>query len=749
MNDLEIRHAVHSAGDDISPAFRRELADTLRAEVAGEAMHPVAPVVRLDADRRRRRRRGLWGGLGLVGVAAATVTALAIRHDEQAGVVVTGTGPDATSSATVSAPSAEPATTTPGAAPSPTEVTDTTVVPPAPLDPAAAPGATSQGSAVISPDSLKQPLVPVRVVDLDVAAVPLDRYDLTPPLSFLPDGGLLVLDRQTAIAQVVDPAGTTRWTVDVPPTLDGAIPWDASLGPDDVLYVSYVNGDAAAPDSFTLAAVPTSGPSAGVVVEQWSTEWQCVEGTCGEVTLEATGIRVLWQEGDGALAPYVDATGQPSGRTYDVTTLEQRTTATDLTLPPDYVDSTGYGAFSAGAHEVTLGADTWHLEALGVRFIEGSFTWASEQPDGSVLALVATTKDSALQGVTTLARMLPGGAIEQYLPPQLAYLDVASIGGILYAVQPAAVDSGTGYTLVALVADGGTNTGTVATVVPTTTPAAESGLPPAVVALPVGEREAAKGEDRLAVADGGVPLTSVLAMRTDGSGDVFATRQGADEDGVLVIVRADGTVVDLGIPIGPRGGVVSSNDDRLYVWDRTASSADDQSLTWTVYEPSGTDAWTPWGTSMRQISAGACTFYVSGESCRSAAQAAPLVPGDSVDWAVASPDLTTLTVSIGGTATTRELVEPDLDRVVCFDIDCSFKFTPGSDGMVFGWHQVEYEDGTTRTAVIGMHPDGTSIAVWLPGTDWSVVDVGAAALAWHLGADGLVDSITSWPMTGL
>ena len=748
MNDLDVRHAVQAAGEDISPATRRQLADLLRAELAGEPVPPMARVVALDTARRRRL--GLWGGLGLAGVAAATVTALAITRDDRADVVVTDTGPDATMPVTSPDGSAVPPPISTAATDDTTPVSGpASTAPSTPVVPASAPGATSQASAEISPDSLKQPLVPIPVVDLGVVPVPVDRYDLTPQLSFLPDGGLLVLDRQAATAQVVEPTGTVRWTSSIPAAVGGGAPWDASLGPDGVLYVSYVIGDAAAPESFTLAAIPISGPSASEVVAQWPTEWQCVEGTCGEVTLEATGIRVLWQEGDDALAPYVDATGQPSGATYAVSTLEQVPSIGETPLPDGYVDSTGYGGYAVGGLDVSLGDDAWHLDALGVRFIEGSFTYASQQPDGAVLAQVSTTKDSALAGVTTLVRMLPGGAIEQYLPPQLAYAAVASVDGALFAVQTTANDGGTEYALVALVPEGETATGTVETVVPTTEAPTPSGLPAAVASLPTFDQTLSKGEDRLRPGGDRVPLGSVLVARADGSGDVFASTQADDGSGALVLVRPDGSTVDLGIPIGQLGGVVSSDEDRLYVWDRTAFSGDAQTVTWTVYEPEGTDSWRSTGAPTLQTAAGECSFYVSGEGCRSAEQVAPLVAGDAVDWAVASPDLSTLTVSIGGSATIRELVEPDLAVVQCFDLNCSFQFAPGPDGLVYAWHQVLDDDGTTRTAWIAMHPDGSSVAAWLPGADWYVLPAGSSVIGWHLDAEGAVDSITTWQLTGL
>lgn len=727
MNELDVRQAVQASGEEISPTFRSDLAATLRAELAGEST-PSAPVVRIDRHRRPGRQVGVWAGLGLVGAAAATVVAVVVTRDEQAGVVVTGTEPDTSISVPATGDSVPGSTE----AVTPPATTEPVTSVPLALAAATAPNATSQGSAVVSPDSAKQPIGTVAIADLDVNPVPDERPDLAPVMSFLPDGALLVLDVQRSAVSVVELDGTVRWSTPVPNTVaDGSL-WAVALGPDDVIYLSYRIGDDQG-DSFVVAAVPSTGTARGTAVRQWDTDWECVEGTCGEITLHADGIRVLWAESPESTVGYVDETGADSGATYDVSTLEQASSISDVPLPADYVVPDDGAFYGAGGLDVTLGADTWHLDALGVQFIEGAFTFPAEQPDGSVLAWVTTTKDTSLAGVTALVRMLPGGAIEQYGPVQSAYVDVVSVGGVLYAVQTFDYfGGGSGYRLVGLVPVEPSET-TVTTAVPTTTivPTA-SGLPPVVVDIP-----GAEAVDLTAVETFPAGVGEILAVRSDGSGDRFGASLADTAPRTLQLLRADGTTSDIGIPLDVFSGVVSSATDRLYVWSRSTAAGDDDVVTWRVYEPSGDDAWTAVGDPIEQTAAGECTFYVSGEGCRSAAQAAPLVAGDRVDWIRADDSLTLLTSSVDGSVTTRELDEPALDTAQCFDIDCDFQFALGPDGSVIAWHDsaptdTPNADGTVRTSITVARRDGTTATAWLPGEWWYVAGVaGDQLVAWR------------------
>lgn len=751
MNDLDVRQAVQASGEEISPTFRSDLAATLRAELAGQTT-PTAPVVRIDRRRRPGRQVGVWAGLGLVGAAAATVVAVVVTRDEQAGVVVTGTDPETSVSvpATADATDATDATipTDPTAPPVTTDGAFSPV-----LVAATAPDATTQGSAVVSPDSAKQPIGVVPVAALDVDPVTSVDFDVAPIMSFLPDGALLVLDRQRSAVSVFELDGSLRWSTPVPNTVASGSLWDVALGPDEVIYLSYRIGDDQG-DSFVLAAVPSTGADRGTVVRQWDTDWECVEGTCGDVTLLADGIQVLWLDQPDATVGYVDETGAESGATYDESQLNAVPAVAETPLPDDYVMPEDSGFYGAGGLDVTLGDDSWHIDALGVQFVEGSFTYASEQPDGSVLGFVTTVKDTAFEGVTTLVRMLPGGAIEQYGPVADAYVDVTSVGGVLYAVEtaPIATDElADGYRLVGLVPVESADPPTTTVVPVTTVTPTASGLPPAVVEVP--DPNAA---ELTAVETFPAGIGVVLAMRADGSGDLFGSGPVAGEPGTLQLLRADGTTTDLGIPVAGSSGVVSSATDRLYVWTRGTSAGDDQTVNWQVYESVGDDVWQAVNDPIAQTAAGECTFYVSGAGCLGAAQAAPLVAGDRVDWIRADDSLTELTSSISGAVTTRALDERSLDTVECLDIDCDFQFALGPDGSVVAFHtstpdDTPSADTTVRTSISVARRDGTTASAWLPGASWFVAGVaGDQLIAWRLTSTGAsVAVIATFDLTPL
>jgi hypothetical protein len=278
-----------------------------------------------------------------------------------------------------------------------------------------------------------------------IALVPPDPStagDTIPRLEFTPDGSLLVLDvvAHTANAYGVD--GAVRWSVPVPADVDGRRPYLMELGPDQVLWLSYLRD---ADTTFSIVAVATAGERGGQVIGTWPQGGTCTEGFCGDLVLGADGVR-LSGVGDVAPVPYVDRTGAASPAGFTPAAPPAVTTEPGPALPADWVPEDEFGNTLTSARVTVTSLDrSWVFDLVGVRQAPGGAAPSfAAQPDGSVVSAVALTADAHDAGTLVWVDLLPDGSVSAFTMPDeaRAFAAAAVIDGQRWVavLQPTGID---------------------------------------------------------------------------------------------------------------------------------------------------------------------------------------------------------------------------------------------------------------------------------------------------------------------
>ena len=349
---------------------------------------------------RRERVSELKRGLAALGIAVAVVAPAACSGDDEAS---TSTGP----TTTLISPIVPVSTTEP------------------PLRAAGPMPTAESGAPLLSPVES----YPVLTVDQDVPialapADPASSGDHEPRVRFADDGSVEVLDMVALTANAYGVEGQVRWSVPLPADVEGRHPVSMKMGPDSVLYVAYLND---VDRTLALAAVATSGERGGQVLGTWPTEWICAEGACGDFVLGPSGIPIST---DGTrVASYVDRLGQATGLTSTEPPRPLQESAPGPAMPGTWTVADAAGAtLSSWRTTVQLEARSWSFEAMGVRFVEGSYATFTAENDGSVVSTVLVTSDANQPGLLLWLDLLPDGSVSaSAFPPGLTDVLAARI----------------------------------------------------------------------------------------------------------------------------------------------------------------------------------------------------------------------------------------------------------------------------------------------------------------------------------
>lgn len=338
---------------------------------------------------RRERVSELKRGLAALGIAVAVVAPAACSGDEDAS---TPTGP----TTTLISPIVPVSTTEP------------------PMRQAGPMPTSADGLPLLSPVES----YPVLKVDQDapIALAPADPAatgDLAPRVRFADDGSVEVLDMVALTANAYGVEGQVRWSVPLPPDIEGRHPVSMKMGPDSVLYVSYLND---VDRTLALAAVATSGERGGQVLGTWATEWICAEGACGDFVLGPSGIPIST---DGTrIATYVDRLGQATGLTSTEPARPLQESTPGAPMPGTWTVTDAAGeTLSSLRTTVQLDARSWSFEAMGVRLVEGAYATFTAEHDGSVVSTVRVSSDANGQGLLLWLDLLPDGTVSAFAFP--------------------------------------------------------------------------------------------------------------------------------------------------------------------------------------------------------------------------------------------------------------------------------------------------------------------------------------------
>lgn len=231
---------------------------------------------------------------------------------------------------------------------------------------------------------------------------------------FLPDGRLL-LRRSTedgevvtlhsrwggVVASTVLPKGTS-----VPGAGDPMMR-DVAVGPDDVLYASYITSSTVGWDFDLVAYSFEQQPRE---LGRWPADWACSED-CGDVVLTREGAIIV---GDGGVVPYVEpATGDPSGK-------QQYYVLDEVRASYEPIRTSGTGALDG---TVSYGDERWTFRINGIDVAgvsaEQPLPELQPQRDGSLLGLVYGDEAAGNRLYTLWLR--PGGEVQLYRLPKFMF----------------------------------------------------------------------------------------------------------------------------------------------------------------------------------------------------------------------------------------------------------------------------------------------------------------------------------------
>jgi len=638
----------------------------LRAEIAAEVEGlPRAIDVATGADGRHRRRALPWVLAAAASVAIVAVGAVLVTRDDTSHRLTPAIPTDDSTSDV-------PATT----------AVSTTI----PGQPPPAPATTPPDPRGVVEISADTPVISPTITKL--ASIPPTYFGQPGGYVFGRDGSLMVVNARAATVQLLDPSGALVIDALIPTELQlGDIPSNFVPGPDGVLYFGH--------EAEGLDAWVADSPGTPLrKIAHWDANDAC-SGNCSDLVIDPSGTRVQPRIGNEPPhgAPFVDpVTGQPSGASVGATPTVW---STDDTSDP-----------AAELNTVHLGSATVNVR-IGPHHDgrTGSLGWTAQR-DGSALREFSFDRDSdsCCQPYRRLAQLTAAGVV-------MWDVSLSEIGTFLGGFVVAA--DGTLRGLLDRHEEGDDDLDYVRLEAPPRPAGATR------IEVPTDDRTL---DANTVVAASGDRLP--VAVRADGSGDVFAVHTAGDAPHDLVLVRTDGTTADLGIDVGLFGGAVSSVTDRLYVWTRTAGgSGGADVLTWRVFDPVGDDRWNPAGDPITsEVSTyWNCTVFSEESGCQSA-RGAPVVDGDRIDWARA--------IVIMGHASTFEQrgtvrrtwaldIDPEVLRE-CVDY-CDFVWEIGPDGSLVATFAIsDPETHALRTRVYVVRADGTVASAWIDDVSFVV-----------------------------
>ncbi len=270
-----------------------------------------------------------------------------------------------------------------------------------PAAPAGPTGSTATSTSTVSPDVRSARSEPGEVLDLRTirtSTEPSDRLRLAvsgigaPGLNaaHISGDGRYVLLFAPNVITILRPDGTIDGTFSY--RTDGI--WtgiEATLGPDDVVYLSESSFDEAGNETFRFSAIPASGANKGERVASALGTLPCVETWCGQVVVSPTGV------GSAAAVelPFVSQDGAPSGARLaplpTASTVMIRGGEVDPAFPSgmSFVDGTALITVTMPDGTVR----TWSVLAPKVTVVEGTFGDWWLQPDGSIVGQIRTNDE--------------------------------------------------------------------------------------------------------------------------------------------------------------------------------------------------------------------------------------------------------------------------------------------------------------------------------------------------------------------
>jgi hypothetical protein len=256
------------------------------------------------------------------------------------------------------------------------------------------------------------------------AGVPLHGFSPTG------SGTLFVLDRSTGALRLVSPDGVVQNETTIGVADEAGEIWAAELGPDDRLYVSRMREDENLYQLFTLVVYDTAN---GAELSRHSTDWECVESSCGEINFDPEGVIVRY-EAPTERVSYGPFTG---GGLLPIPPPTGAREVTDGTSVECIEDPTVGGAFGTFAQEVTSGEHTWTLQAGCSFVVEGTFAGFSPQADGSLLTSLTVFDQTGTNSTPVLVLLRTdeaGGSVVWQLPSDVVTA-TAWVDDRLLAVQ--------------------------------------------------------------------------------------------------------------------------------------------------------------------------------------------------------------------------------------------------------------------------------------------------------------------------